>query len=196
MQGYLNVEYIFYLIYTLLLGGIGLKPETFFTTELYTQLVALWGLVTIIATLVSLILLSIFLYAAFSLRAIRDAEAKFFEAAVELPDSYDGPEEMGRWERIEAIFSGGDEAHWRQAILEADIMLDDMLTRSGYDGDTVGEKLKRVEPSDFVTLEFAWAAHKIRNNIAHGGTGYMLSEREAVQAMRWYKQVFEEFHFD
>lgn len=197
MQNYLNVEYVFFLIYSLLTGGgARVTPESFFASEFYGQLVALWGLVTIISTLVSLVLLTIFLYAAYRLKQIRDADDAFYANAVLLPDDYDEPQEMTRWGRIEALYEGGDEAHWRQAIIEADIMLDDMLTVQGYDGQTIGEKLKTVESADFTTLEYAWAAHKVRNNIAHQGQGYILTEREASQALKWYRKVFDEFHFN
>ena len=57
------------------------------------------------------------------------------------------------------------------------------------------EKLKRVEPSDFRTLNSAWEAHKIRNEIAHQGSGYKLTRREAEMAIQLFKQVFEEFYF-
>ena len=49
-------------------------------------------------------------------------------------------------------------------------MLDDMLARQGYVGDGVGEKLKAAEPENFRTLQDAWEAHKVRNQIAHEGS--------------------------
>lgn len=196
MQSYLNVEYIFFLIYTFLVhGGDFRSGERFFTSEFYTYLVTIWNTFTLVATMVTLVLLTIFLYAAFKLRAIRAVDEKFYADAVIVPDD-DGYEEPTRWDRIEALFARGGESNWRQAIIEADIMLDDMLTVQGYDGSSVGEKLKSVEPADFNTLQYAWAAHKIRNEIAHKGQEYILTEREARQAMQWFKSVFAEFHYD
>jgi len=197
MQNYLNVEYIFYLIYSFLLNGGNLGGrDDFFASEFYAQLVAIWNTLTFVATLVTLVLLTIFLYSAFRLRAIRAADAKFYEDAVIVSDDSGAAQELTRWQKIESLYDRGGESNWRQAILEADIMLDDMLTAQGYDGDTVGEKLKSVEPSDFTTLQYAWAAHKVRNDIAHKGQELVLTEREARQAMRWFEQVFAEFHYD
>jgi len=196
MQNYLNVEYLFYLIYSFFLNGGNLVGrEDFFASEFYAQLVTIWGIVSLVATLITLVLLTIFLYSALRLRAIRAADEKFYEDAVILSDS---PEKdtPTRWQRIEALYNQGGESNWRQAILDADIMLDDMLTHQGYRGDTIGEKLKSIEPSDFTGLQYAWAAHKVRNEIAHKGQDFILTEREAKQAMRWFKAVFAEFHYD
>ncbi len=169
--------------------------EEFFASEFYRQLVTIWNVFTFVATFVTLILLTIFIYSAYRLWQVRKADDKFFEDAVIVPDE-EYEVEQGRWKKIEALYDRGGESNWRQAILEADIMLDDMLTVQGYGGDTVGEKLKAVEPSDFSTLQYAWAAHKVRNEIAHKGQEFVLTEREARQAMRWFEQVFDEFHFD
>lgn len=196
MQSYLNIEYIFYLIYSFLFnGGNLIGRDEFFSSEFYSFLVSVWGIVTLVATIVTLILLTIFLHSAFQLRAIRAADAKFYEDAVILSDTGE-VEEPTRWQRIEALFNQGGESNWRQAILEADIMLDDMLTHQGYSGDSVGEKLKSIEPSDFTGLQYAWAAHKVRNDIAHRGQDFTLTEREAKQTMHWFDAVFSEFHYD
>ena len=196
MQNFLNVEYIFFLIYSLLFaGGATVNPDEFFSSELYNNLVSLWGLITIIATILSLLLFALFLYSALQLRRIRAESDAFYKNAVIVSD-HPGEEPLSRFKQIEALFAQGGEASWRQAIIEADIMLDDMLTAQGYHGDTVGEKLKAIEPADFSTLEYAWAAHKVRNNIAHEGQNFVLTEREARQALHWYERVFDEFHFD
>ena len=73
-------------------------------------------------------------------------------------------------------------------------MLGMILTRQGYEGATIGDQLKAVDPSDMLTLQHAWDAHKVRNNIAHGGTDFQLNEREAKMTIELYKKVFEEFY--
>ncbi|MEX0930579.1 MAG: hypothetical protein WDZ79_02755, partial [Candidatus Paceibacterota bacterium] len=84
---------------------------------------------------------------------------------------------------------------WKQAILEADIMLDEMLAHMGYNGAGVGERLQQIERSDFPPLEAAWEAHKARNVIAHEGTSFHLSLREARRIVDLYRMVFEEFRY-
>jgi hypothetical protein len=99
-----------------------------------------------------------------------------------------------RWMKVQAHISSTNPSDWKIAILEADIMLADILEKKGYQGDSISDKLKGVDKKDFITLDSAWAAHKIRNQIAHEGTGFQLNEREARQAIELYKTVFSEFY--
>lgn len=74
-------------------------------------------------------------------------------------------------------------------------MLDEMLDHMKYQGPGVAEKLKQIEPSDFLTLDDAWEAHKVRNRIAHQGNDYALGQAEARRIIGLYEKVFKEFYF-
>ena len=74
-------------------------------------------------------------------------------------------------------------------------MLGDLLMKMGYRGESIGEKLKRVDKGDFKTLDDAWEAHKIRNEIAHAGFDYPFSQHDARRAIGMYRRVFEEFFY-
>ncbi len=100
-----------------------------------------------------------------------------------------------RWERVQTLLHSASESDWRLAILEADVMLDEMVGHMGYHGDSLGEKLKGVEKSDFTTLDLAWEAHGVRNHIAHEGAAFSLTEREAQRVVKLYEDVFQEFHY-
>jgi uncharacterized membrane protein len=99
-----------------------------------------------------------------------------------------------RWSKVESLINSHNVNDWKQAIIEADIILDEMLDKMGYKGDTIAEKLKQVEESDFLTLNQAWEAHKIRNKIAHKAE-YVLTKSDADRAIGLFKQVFQEFYF-
>ena len=105
------------------------------------------------------------------------------------------PQENPRWKEIEQHMESSNQSDWRLAILEADIMLYDMLDQMGYQGDSIGEKLKQVEPASFTTLDDAWRAHKVRNTIAHEGSSYEMSRSEADRTISLYKKVFHEFYY-
>ena len=45
-------------------------------------------------------------------------------------------------------------------------MLDDLLIRLGFTGDSLGERLRNVSPRHFPKKNQAWTAHKVRNRIA------------------------------
>jgi len=98
-----------------------------------------------------------------------------------------------RWESIVTLANGTSQGDWRRAILEADIMLFDVLHDAGYPGDTVGEQLKNANPIQMTTLDMAWKAHKVRNDVAHQGEGLELTERDVRATIDQYKRVFEEF---
>ena len=98
-----------------------------------------------------------------------------------------------KWDHITDLIASENPGDWRVAILEADIMLDELVTTMGHHGDTLGEKLKGIEQSDFKTLELAWEAHKIRNRIAHHGSDFILTHREAKRVIDLFREVFQEF---
>ncbi len=98
-----------------------------------------------------------------------------------------------KWEHVTKLINSPNSSDWRLAIIEADIMLEDMLYTEGYHGESIGDKLKAVDRSEMLTLDNAWEAHKIRNNIAHGGSNYDLTERDAKRAIMLYESVFKEF---
>ena len=108
---------------------------------------------------------------------------------------YKGVKANARWEKIEARLGSINDSDWRLAIIDCDIILGEMLTKMGYQGETIAEKLKQVEQSDFTTIQSAWEAHKIRNEIAHAGSDFKLSYRDAKRAVDLYKKVFEEFYY-
>ncbi len=101
--------------------------------------------------------------------------------------------QTNRWEKIVKLSESENSSDWRLAIIEADIMLDELLGKLQLPGDTMGEKLKAVEQSDFTTIEQAWEAHKARNNIAHEGEGFLLNQRETHRIISLYEAVFKEF---
>jgi hypothetical protein len=98
-----------------------------------------------------------------------------------------------KWQRVMTHIESVNEGDWKLAILEADIMLDEMLTVMGLHGESIGDKLKAVERSDFLNIDFAWEAHKVRNKIAHNGSDFVLTQREARRVVGLYGEVFKEF---
>jgi hypothetical protein len=98
-----------------------------------------------------------------------------------------------KWKLVSEHIDSNDANKWKLAIVEADIILSELLDTLNLSGDGVGEKLKNVETGDFEHIEEAWEAHKIRNAIAHEGSDFLLTQREAKRVIELYKSVFEEF---
>ncbi len=148
---------------------------------------------------VSIFLLIMIVYVVERLKHLRKKEAELFDLKVEPAFEeikQDGdPALAHRWETVKKHIESDNQNDWKQAIMEADIMLDDLLTNIGYRGESIGEKLKRVDSAHFQTLNEAWEAHKVRNNIAHEGSNYVMNQHEAKRVIQMYRKVFEEFYF-
>ncbi len=104
-------------------------------------------------------------------------------------------EQQNRWKHIQELIKSYNANDWRQAIIEADIILEEMLDKMQYEGVTIGDKLKKVEKSDFVTLDRAWSAHRVRNQIAHDGSSFKLHRELAEKTIKDYEEVFREFYY-
>src|SRR3989344_3284574 len=187
MEGlrFLNLEYLFLVIYNFLTGNhaFTIPPE----------LLSLWVSFKILATFGTLFLLTGIVYSLIRIDQIRKRQ----RAELGIVAMAQTSEEVKntRWQQVLDHVASDNPNDWRQAIMEADIILDEMLTVMNYQGENLGEKLKQVERSDFDTLDQAWEAHKVRNEIAHQGSNFLLTDREARRVIDLYRQVFEEFRY-
>lgn len=150
--------------------------------------VRIFGSVIIFLCIVGLVYLSIRLW------EMRQAEKErfyhyFHRQAPETPPAND------RWQQVVQLFSSPNSSDWRIAIIEADAMLEDLINRLGYRGDSLGEKMKQITPQNFPAIQQAWEAHKIRNRIAHEGMNFNLSREDANYAFHMYQQVFRDARF-
>jgi len=184
----LNIEFIFYQIYLLFSGNIS-------TGNFFKKFVDLSINLMPFSLVISLIILVGIVYCFIRFREIEHEMIHAHGGGHEgEPNSVvDNPNK--RWARIVDHLESDNESDWRLAILEADLILEEMLNSMGYQGDTIAEKLKGIERSDFNTIDQAWDGHKIRNQIAHQGGDFRLTNREARRVAGLFEKVFKEFHF-
>jgi len=180
-----NTEYFFRLIYDCFHGTCYGSAA-----GLLSFLSHLWIWIVYIGYALSIVALFVIVYCMVRLFELRRREEEFYEtplaAAAEVGD------EHPRWKHIETLAEGATESGWREAIIEADIMLDDVLARHGYLGEGVGEKLKNVDRVTLHSLDDAWEAHKVRNQIAHQGSAFDLSAELAQRTIARFGKVFRE----
>lgn len=86
-----------------------------------------------------------------------------------------------KWAKILEVQKLG-EAGWQVAIIQADKLLDHALKQRGFPGETMGDRLKSSNAGDRV-----WAAHKIRNRIAHE-SDVRIGSSTVNQALRGFKE--------
>lgn len=161
--------------------------RSFQETGLYTTLFA-------VAFVFSVLCLGGAVYAGIRLAQVKKAEQRRLQALTHAAISGEDTENE-RWQEILAHAASDDEELWRLAIIEADAMMDEMLDKAGYPQDSLGDKLRSAERSDFRTIDSAWEAHKLRNVLAHKGSTYDLTEREVQEAIENYRRVFQEFGY-
>ncbi len=161
----------------------------------YDQLYQGWSTFVAFSILMTLAFMAIVVYASIRMFQIRQMERRRFAAAQHTVASRDVPKTHLRWDRVVQEVTSDNERDWRLAILEADIMLNELLDTQGYKGETIADKLRAVDPAEFRSVEAAWEAHKFRNKIAHESNLNLLSARDARHVIALYERVFKEFHF-
>ena len=186
MPAQANVEYFFRLLYQLTFGGgvVGYSAFLAFIAHLWTWII-------VIGYAASVLGLFVIIYTMMRTFELRKREEEFYSTVIASENA--SRASSARWMHIESLMDSERPSDWREAIMEADIMLDDLLTHRGYKGDGIGEKLKLVEPSDFGSIQDAWEAHKVRNQIAHEGSAFDLNETLARRTIQRYEKVFREF---
>ena len=156
----------------------------------------IWPTWKLVAAIVSALALAGILHNSWKLRAINLEEQKIYGAlpGLSIPDEDEVIEpKNAKWEKVIKLMSSDNASDWRLAIIEADVILEELLHATGYEGESVGEMLKSVEKSDFLTIEDAWEAHKVRNAVAHSGGDFQLNERETRRIVGLFEKVFKEF---
>lgn len=180
-----NVEYFFRLLYECLHGACYGSMAGF-----SSFLAHLWLWVIFIGYALSLFGLFVIIYCTVRLFELRKREEEYYGTLILASDAESGGHP--RWKHIEELIDGTTASQWKEAIIESDILLDELLARRGYTGDGVGEKLKSIEKEELATLQDAWEGHKVRNQIAHQGSSFTLTEDFARRTVAHYEAVFRE----
>jgi hypothetical protein len=156
----------------------------------------LWPIWKFVAAIVSVLALVGIIYNSLKLRAINIEENKFYgvlPGASVLGEKKIIEPKNEKWEKVLKQSYSDNPSDWRLAVIEADVILEDLLKTLGYQGESVGEMLKSVDKSEFLSIEDAWEAHKIRNAVAHSGENFQLNERETKRVIALFEKVFREF---
>ncbi len=175
-----------------------------FVFVLYAIAMALYGLfsgnmdpaiqkIAFVSSAISAAAIFVLIYALYKLIELRSEEEK--RLGLVFTWRAERAKKNVRWAKIEEYMASPHPSDWKIAILEADNILDDIVKRMGYKGETLGERMKTIEASDFPHLDEAWEVHKIRNQIAHKGTDYPLARTEAENAIDSYHRIFKALNY-
>lgn len=182
----LNVEYFFRIIYNAVFNS------HISISYILPFLVSTWQVIAVIAILVSVAAAAIIVYSVMQLFSVRQREKQMYKPFPVIESETN--RENKRWGSIQNLILSENVNDWRQAIIEADILLGETLSSRGYIGSTIGEQLKSAGVTGFNSINDAWEAHKVRNEIAHTGSSFELSNALVLRTIARYQNVFNEFN--
>lgn len=170
-------------------GGTGISSSGFFEF-----LKSLWTVYAILAYLLCIFMLGLYvfasirrnLYVGLLTQGLRDQEQMYEEL-------YGEGVKNSRLKDVFTHTESDNPNDWKLAIIEADIILDEILKQKGYVGNSLGERLRNIQPQQLNSLDDAWEAHKVRNRIAHDGADFVLTKRMVHETISRYQRVFSEF---
>ena len=176
--------------------------ENFISEGLLTRIIDyflahIWPIWKIVAVITSILAFIGIVYNFWKLRGIEIEEKKIYNPVSEtslVSESRELKDGNEKWNKVLEYMNSSNDSDWRLAVMEADVMLEDLLRNLGYQGDSTGEMLKSVDKNNFLTLDDAWEAHKVRNDIAHSGINFQLNERETKRVLALFEKVFKEFN--
>ena len=96
------------------------------------------------------------------------------------------PKAAKKWKKIMGRLETGTESEAKLAIIEADDLLNKILARMGYEGETLGEKLKRVKKTILPNLDEVLEVHKIKSDIVYD-PGFRLTLEQA----KFFLEIYE-----
>lgn len=95
---------------------------------------------------------------------------------------------LKQWTKTKQRLETGLESEYKLAVIEADSTIDEVFRKMGYLGDTIGERLEKINVVVLPSVEEIREAHKIRNNIVHD-PDYRLTLDEAKKALAIYEKA-------
>ena len=95
------------------------------------------------------------------------------------------------WQLVIDKLNSNNEDSYKQAVIEADKIFDDLLKRNNYRGNDMGDRLKQITSDKLSNINEIWQAHKLRNQLVHE-PDFQLKEHEARRMIEIYQKAFQD----
>jgi hypothetical protein len=99
-----------------------------------------------------------------------------------------------RWDKVMARLESADASQYKVAVIEADLIADEILKGIGYEGNNMSERLEHVKPHQLDGLEELLGAHQIRNRIVHEAD-FALDKKAAHETIKIYEDFLRYLEF-
>ncbi len=93
------------------------------------------------------------------------------------------------WKLINKKIETGIESEYKLAIIEADVMLEDVLKRMGHTEETIEKKLNATTSSEIENIEEIKEARKVRNNVVYD-PDFELTLDKTKETLKVYEKTF------
>lgn len=95
------------------------------------------------------------------------------------------------WEELSQLAKVGGAPGRKLAMIEADKLVDTVLRKVGFPGETMAERLKVAE-YQHPAIKNMWTAHRWRNQLVHEAH-FTLTERQTLEALKAFEAVLRSF---
>lgn len=96
-----------------------------------------------------------------------------------------------KWQQILKRLESHNPPDWKLAIIEAENLLEEVLTRLGFGGESFGERLEKITIDQLPSLFVLKEVHQTRNNIIHD-PDYRLEQDKAKESTLVYGRCLQE----
>ncbi len=101
---------------------------------------------------------------------------------------------LKKWQSIKNRLESDNISQYKAAILEADRIVDDILSKVGYKGNNLAERLEQVNPGQLENMERLKKAHKIRNRIIYE-KDFSIDKKTAGETLEIYENLLKELDY-
>lgn len=126
-------------------------------------------------------------------------EIRWFRKKVYFSDFFEESETPNArketWGSVKRRLDSGSDDDWELAVVEADIIVENIMERIGFRGLTLGDKIKSIDERNFANLKNLWEAHTARIKIDIGGHDYKITKEEAKEALDKYEKALKELKY-
>ncbi len=109
-----------------------------------------------------------------------------------LTTKYEQRRILKSWKKVINLIHSGDENSYKKAILAADKLLDEILERSGWVGDDLGDKISQIKTVQMPDIDKLMASHKIAEKIQEDHD-FKITYEETIKALTIYEKLFRDF---
>ena len=101
---------------------------------------------------------------------------------------------LKEWQGIKNRLKGENISQYKAAVLEADRIANDILSKVGYKGENLAERLEQVKQGQLENIEDLKSAHKIRNRIIYE-RDFAIDKETAKGVVEIYENLLKELDY-